>query len=274
MNLAMPPFDDLYVRKAVNYAVDKARIIQIKGGPLAGLIAGHIAFDSMENNLLVAYDPYKTPGAQGDLSLAKQEMAKSRYDRDHDGVCDAGACRDLLGLALPGVKSPLAAAEIARDLIPIGIHVRVEVEGPDTLFPKLADPTTHIPLTLATGVGGVFLNASNLMNGDFSSSAIGSSGQNYGLLGASATQLQKWGYLVSSVPQIDDRIKQCLGLVGSSQIQCWASLDQYLMEQVVPWVPLLFETVVAITPPRVVAFSFDQLQNEPALDRIALRPGS
>jgi ABC-type transport system substrate-binding protein len=274
MNLAMPPFDDLHVRKAVNYAVDKARIIQIKGGPLVGVIAGHVAFDSMENNLLVAYDPYKTPGAHGDLSLAKQEMAKSAYDKNHDGVCDVATCRDVLGLALPGTKSPLAAAEIARDLIPIGIHVRVKVEGPDTLFPKLQDPTTHIPLTLATGVGGIFLNASNLMNGTFSSSSIGSSGLNYGLLGASAAQLRKWGYQVSSVPRIDDRIKQCLGVVGRTQIQCWASLDQYIMEQVVPWVPLLFETTVAITPPRVVAFSFDQLQSEPALDRIALRPGS
>jgi hypothetical protein len=125
-----------------------------------------------------------------------------------------------------------------------------------------------------TGVGEVFLNASNLMNGVFSRSAIGSTGQNYGLLGASATQLQKWGYQVSSVPQIDDRIKLCFGLVGSSQTQCWSSLDQYIMEQVVPWVPLLFETAVTITSPRVVAFSFDQLQDEPALDRIALRPGS
>jgi ABC-type transport system substrate-binding protein len=274
MNLAMPPFDDLHVRRAVNYAVDKAQIIQIIGGPLAGRIAGHVAFDSMENNLLVAYDPYKTAGAHGDLSLAKQEIAKSAYDKNHDGVCDVAACRDVLGLVLPAARIPLAAAEIARDLIPIGIHVRVKVERPDTLFPQLADPTTHVPLTLAIGVGGVFLNASNLMGGAFSSSSIGSSGLNYGLLGASAAQLRKWGYQVSSVPRIDDRIKQCLGVVGSSQIQCWASLDQYIMEQVVPWVPLLFLTTVVITPPRVVAFSFDQLQGEPALDRIALRPGS
>jgi hypothetical protein len=46
------------------------------------------------------------------------------------------------------------------------------------------------------------------------------------------------------------------------------------MEQVVPWVPLLFESKVMMTSPRVVAFSFDQFANEPSLDRIALRPGS
>jgi peptide/nickel transport system substrate-binding protein len=275
MNLAVPPFDDIHVRKAMNYVVDKMRVRQIRGGPLAGSIAGHTAFDSMENNLLIAYDPYKTPGDSGDASLAKQEMAKSRYDRNHDGVCDAKACRDVLGLAIgSGSGFEQVGTEIGRELETIGITVRVKAEDTGMLFSQIGDPTKHVPLALTTGWGKDFLNASNFIVPLFSNSQFAGSGLNSSLLGATPAQLHEWGYKVASIPSIDDRIDQCLAIEGGPQIQCWASLDQYIMEQVVPWVPLLFETKVMMTSPRVVAFSFDQFANEPSLDRIALRPGS
>jgi hypothetical protein len=38
--------------------------------------------------------------------------------------------------------------------------------------------------------------------------------------------------------------------------------------------PFSFETNVVIASPRIVAFSWDQFATQPALDRIALRPGS
>ena len=41
-NLAMPPFDDVHVRKAVNWAFDKEGLRQLRGGPPTGEIAGHI----------------------------------------------------------------------------------------------------------------------------------------------------------------------------------------------------------------------------------------
>jgi hypothetical protein len=63
-------------------------------------------------------------------------------------------------------------------------------------------------------------------------------------------------------------------LSGGGQIQCWASFDQYLMEEVVPWAPFLFESKVIVVSPRIVAFSYDQFGLAPSLDRIALRPGS
>jgi hypothetical protein len=200
-------------------------------------------------------------------------MAKSRYDADHDGVCDADACRDVQVLVLPGAQGPQVAAEIAREVASVGIHVRVEVKRGDELFAELSDPTTQVPLASSIGIGGAYLNTANAISALFSSSQIGASA-NFSLVGASPAQLRHWGYHVSSVPSIDDRIDACLLIQGSAQIRCWASLDQYVMEQVTPWVPLIFENRLMMTSPRVVAFSYDQLVNEPSLDRIALRPGS
>jgi hypothetical protein len=79
---------------------------------------------------------------------------------------------------------------------------------------------------------------------------------------------------VDEVPSADDRIDACQRLVGSAQIPCWAELDQYLMEEVVPWIPLFFEETAFPVSERVAKWSFDQQTGYPALDQIALVPGS
>src|SRR5262249_46363191 len=58
MNLGTPPFDDIHVRKAVNYAIDKDGLRRIGGGPVTGEIAGHFLPHSLINNDLANYDPY------------------------------------------------------------------------------------------------------------------------------------------------------------------------------------------------------------------------
>ncbi len=40
MNLTQPPFDDIHVRRAMNWIIDKAALRQVWGGPLLGKIAG------------------------------------------------------------------------------------------------------------------------------------------------------------------------------------------------------------------------------------------
>ncbi len=72
------------------------------------------------------------------------------------------------------------------------------------------------------------------------------------------------------MPSVDDRIARCQELTGSAQIDCWAEVDRYLTEDVVPWVPLVFENWVGIVSDRVTSWSFDQTQSLPALDRMAL----
>ncbi len=49
-------------------------------------------------------------------------------------------------------------------------------------------------------------------------------------------------------------------------------VDQYLMENVVPWVPYSQDQAAALTSPRVLAYGFDEVSGNPSLDQIALRP--
>ena len=78
MNVAVPPFDDIHVRRAVNYILDKRALIEAHGGDLTGRVLTHYVPDSLENDALSAYDPYATPDEKGSLELARQEQTLAK----------------------------------------------------------------------------------------------------------------------------------------------------------------------------------------------------
>ena len=64
MNLTQPPFDDVHVRRAMNWIMDKTSLRQVWGGPDLGKIANHIVPDPIFDNQLSEFAPYKTPGTR------------------------------------------------------------------------------------------------------------------------------------------------------------------------------------------------------------------
>jgi len=283
MNLAVPPFDDIHVRKAVNYVINKRALVGAYGGELAALVATHIAPDSLENNALADYDPYRTADYQGSLDQAVQEMRQSRYDLEHTGTCSADVCKHILALAINSVANDAGpeflqmAAIISNGLSKIGITVDVQSPVGSVLM-TASDPVAKVPLVLTLGGGKSYLNASSVFAPAF---AIPATTDNAGSfcnpwcsntrVGATPDELRKWGYAVSNVPSIDSRIHEC-SLRIELQAECWTELDIYLMERVVPIAPYAEEQVVQVIPPRVVSYSFDQFANSPAFDQIAVRP--
>ncbi|HJP65610.1 MAG TPA: ABC transporter substrate-binding protein [Actinomycetota bacterium] len=271
MNLAVPPFDDIHVRKAVNFAYDKrAQQQQVEGGHLESDPARHVAWDSLENNLLADYDPYRSADFGGDVAAARAEMRQSRYDRNHDGVCDdpsCGAVRVYFGVPDPSV--PKLVKILKRSLDPIGLVPDVKLVSFDQFFDRFNDPSRFGAMTF-TGEFKVFPNGSTFFD-RFLGSRVGAE---LSLVGASPEQLQQWGYEVTSVPSITTRYDQCVTKVGDAQAKCWAELDQYLMEDVVPWVPTTVHNRQRLVSGRVVHFTYDQFTTLPALDQLALKPGT
>jgi hypothetical protein len=276
LNLAQPPFDDVHVRRAANFVVDKSTYLRARGGPVAQSLSTHIVLNSLEENQLVNYDPYRSDDPAQALALARREMRLSKYDTRHDGTCGAAVCHGIVALAFP-LDDPAqlrGARSVARDLGRIGIGVRIKPLDPPTFFQTISDPTTKVPLGIAPGWGHDFLNASSYITPLFAGPGVGAAGTgpccNYSLVGARPSSLRKWGYPVAHVPGIDDRINDCLGLVGRPQAVCWTALDQYLTEVVVPWIPLTTDNSVNFVPRRVRSISFDQFTGVASLDRIVM----
>jgi peptide/nickel transport system substrate-binding protein len=274
MNLAHPPFDDLHVRRAFSYAVNKANIVEQLGGPLRFRVAHHLVPDSMEDNLLVDYRPYDTPSGAGDIEAAKREMAQSAYDTDGDGICDADACRAIRAMSRGWDDKFLAVAQSVRDdAALIGIELALdEATGFDEFIAPYDDPSDRAAIFIPLGwIKGHPSPSSFFVDQFYSPVALAELG-NGSLVGATTAQLREWGYGDVSVPNVDARIEACLPLTGTAQYECWAALDQYMMENVVPSVSYGSGLGVVLGSTRVTGYSWDQLATAPAFDRIELGP--
>jgi peptide/nickel transport system substrate-binding protein len=270
-NVAEPPFDDVNVRKAVNYAIDKAGMRQLRGGETTGDIAGHIMVNSLLDNQLVDYDPYATPNSQGDLNLAMEAMKQSAYDTNGDGKCDESPdCNDVLAVTDEADPYPKQAALIEQNLEAIGITLDVKPFERGTMYTKCSDPSTHTAICLAPAWGKDYPDAYTFGVPLFDSSYLFPSYGNLALLGADAAYLKKYDYAVTSVPSADDKIAECKAAADEARITCWAELDKMLMEEIVPWVPYLFDNNIDVTSARITNYSFDQFAGLAAYDQMAI----
>jgi len=273
-NLAVPPFDDVNVRKAVNWAFDKQGFRQLRGGPSTGEIAGHIFVNSLQDGILADYDPYQTTNASGDVEKAKEAMALSAYDTDQDGVCDAPECKNILTITDREDPYPEQSALLIQFLEPIGLTLDVKQLERGTMYNKCNDANSKHALCAGPGWGKDYADGVTFGEPLFSSAGLWESCCNYSLVGATDEQLKGWGYDVTGVPSIDEKEDECSGLEpGAERFQCWAELDQQLMEEVVPWVPYLFDNSVDIISENVVNYSFDQFAGLAAFDSMAV-PGN
>jgi peptide/nickel transport system substrate-binding protein len=121
MNLAVPPFTNIHVRKAVAWVLDKSAMLRSLGGASHYSIATHIIPPSLPGGLAASYDPYKTPGENGDLAKAQAEMKQSPFDPKKDGKCDVAACKNLAFINI----SQFAGVDtvVQNDLAKIGIQI-------------------------------------------------------------------------------------------------------------------------------------------------------
>jgi peptide/nickel transport system substrate-binding protein len=270
-NFLVPPFDDIHVRKAFNWALDKQGMRQLRGGETTGEIAGHIMVNSLENNLLKDYDPYATPNSAGDIAKAKAEMAQSKYDTNHDGVCDAPECSNILAMTDREDPYPKQAALIAPIMQQIGLTFDVKELERTTMYSKCNDLHALAGICLGPAWGKDFPAGYTFAGPLFDSSALFPSCCNYDGLGATSAQIKEFGYTaVTSVPSVDDKIAACAKTQGDALFQCWADFDSYLMENVVPFAPYLFDNSVDITSDNVINYSFDQFAGLAAFDQMAV----
>ena len=270
MNLTQPPFDDLHVRIAANYVMDKEGLRRARGGSTSGDIAHHIVPDTMFNNELEDYKPYGTEGDAGDLEQAKEHMAQSKYDTDQDGVCDAPECKNVLHVNRNTDLWVAMEPIIEESFRKIGIQV-VTREFEDA-YTVIQTVKRQVPVSTVPGWGKDYADPSTFMVLFDSRSIIPEGNINYSLVGLTpelATEVGAKG-TVEGIPSVDADIDHCNELTGDERLDCWSDLDKKLMEEVVPWVPYLDASNIDVIGPSVTKYEYDQFSGITAYAHVAV----
>jgi peptide/nickel transport system substrate-binding protein len=130
MNVNQPPFDDLRVRQAMNYAVDKDRIIaEVYDGRAIALAGPLSPYNGSVNQALTPY-PYDPQVA---LSLLEEA---GWTDSDGDSILDSEGLPFAFTIDTLEVWDPLAE-EIADQLRMIGIDVTLRLWERSVIRPHL-----------------------------------------------------------------------------------------------------------------------------------------
>jgi peptide/nickel transport system substrate-binding protein len=274
MNLTQAPFDDIHVRKAMNYIIDKQALRLAWGGAVEGQIATHIVPPVLYNNGLAEYDPYATPNEAGDLAKAEAEMKQSKYDPGKSGQCTASACKGVLMIgdtrALDNRMIPIIQADAKK----IGITFTVrQING---AYTTIQTSSKNIPFSERPGWGKDYADASTFFAELFDGAAIIPQGNtNYSLVGVTpalntSKKLGLTGNL-KGIPSVDSNIATCQTKLGQDRITCWENLDKKLMTSVVPWIPYLWSNNVFIVGPNVTHWNYDQFSDGPAYSQVSVK---
>ncbi len=274
MNLTQPPFDDVHVRRAMNFIMDKHALVQAWGGPLVGDVANHIVPDSLLSNLLSDYAPYKTAGDHGSVAKAKEAMKGSKYDTDKNGTCGATECKNVLLIAdtrqVDTKMLPVIAAERARRSASPSRCARSRAR---TRRSRRRRRTSRSP----SGPAGGRTTPTRTPSSARCSTAARSSRpatrttRSSGSRPSQCKSLKVTGNC-TNVPSVNKRPRQVRQPRRSAaHTACYAALDKKLMTHVVPWVPYLWSTVTRITSKNVTKYEFDQFATTPAYAHLAVK---
>jgi peptide/nickel transport system substrate-binding protein len=266
MNWATPPFDDIHVRKAANWIMDKAGILQAWGGTTFGEIATHnLPPIVLGDKLTGEYNPYASEGNRGDEAKAKEEMKQSKYDSNKDGVCDAAACSNLVMINRNVTPWTDAEAVVVSSLDKIGIKVKPRELASSAAYTTIQTVKNMIPIALNAGWGKDYADPYAFVGALFDSRSIIATGNtNYPLLGLTPEQAQQLGIKYPegvTIPSVDADVDECQKIPATQLDQrneCFANLDRKMMEESVPWVPYLWAKNITVTAPSVTKFEFDQ----------------
>jgi peptide/nickel transport system substrate-binding protein len=269
MNLTQPPFDDVHVRKAMDWIVNRNAMRKAWGGPIAGDIAQHVIPNSLVAGL-EKYDPFKTPGGQGSLPKALAEMKQSKY-ATKGGVCSAKACKNVLLISDTRAVDKLLLPALQASAAKIGITFAVRtVTG---AYPVIQTTANNIPISTRPRWFKDYADPSTFVDPLWVGKYIQPSGnRNYSLVGLKPSQVSALGVkgTTTNIPSIDKLAVECAPTTGQARLLCYGKIDKVITGDIVPWVPYMWPNTVTILGPKVTKWNFDQSAGFTALAHVAV----
>jgi len=267
INPLAPPFDDIHVRKAVNYIIDKAGLVKAYGGSLRAVPATTIEPPSV-NPATADYDPYASADFAGDQTKAEDEMKQSKYDTNQDGQCDAPECKGFLFMSRSTDPWPQMDQVAMQDFAKIGLQPKLSEVDTTTGYTTLQSVKKLIPISLVPGWGKDYASPFGFNYFLFDSRAgLGcDTATNYALVGMTPDQAKECGVDAEynkvtaefgPFLSIDSKMDECVAKSAAEVNDCFAEMDKTLMEDIVPWAPWAWAKNLVITGTTTTHYEYD-----------------
>lgn len=222
LNIASPNNDgamsDLLVRQAFSYAVNKAAIVQVGGGPLVKEATHQVLTSSV-----LGYEPfdlYPTPGNAGDPERARALLAEAGYP---DGI-------DVKFSYAAGGRYDLYAAALEADLAKAGIRVTLQPAPSRTVMTQVYQNRQ------ATNAGVWDIGMTSVRIG-----WVGDSARTMivPMFHGEACEQSTSNWTCYNNPEVNALIDQALSAGDADEAAlAWAAADRMIMEDA-PVVPLI-----------------------------------
>jgi peptide/nickel transport system substrate-binding protein len=248
MNTRVAPFDDVRVRRALNYAVDHARLAQLIGPPVLTQASCQVLPQG-----LPGYRPYcpytRSPtdaGAWTGPDLVKARRLVAASERRGTSVTI---------LALPPTAA--AARELTSTLRLLGFPARTRVLPPDKFFPLANDPSQRVQASVS-GWGADYLSASGFLFNLFDCRAF------------KPNSTDNTNFSEFCDPRTQAAMERAEGEPDSGAAgRLWAIADRRLTDAA-PVVPLVTQRGMTILSPRVENFQYHPLWGV-LVDQLSIR---
>jgi CSLREA domain-containing protein len=207
LNSSRPPFDDVNLRKAVNFAVDRATLARLSAG---GGDLGGAATDQLIAPGMFGYHDVSIYPTGGDLAQATALAALAHVDTTHRVTATLYTTAD-------NPARHAMALEIQRDLARIGVDVQIVEQSTNTLFGQTLPAGTD-DMALFAWIYGAVDPA-----GVFDTIVRSGASQNYSRYSNSA---------------IDSRIDAADATPAPGRYDLFAALDGDVMRDEAPAIPI------------------------------------
>ncbi|MDD7928123.1 ABC transporter substrate-binding protein [Microbacterium thalli] len=228
LNTTKPPFDDVRVRQAVNWALDRASIQNASGGNQLADVATTIIPPAVSGHL--DYDLYPSDGSTGDVDEA---MA----------LLEEAGLGDGFEFTLDIRTNPVAQAQaeaVQQGLERIGANVKLNVIDTSIYYETIATPSQQNNAAITGWCPDWASSASTFIPPLFDGAAIAEKGNQ------NLAQLDD--------PAVNERIGEIRAMTDvDAANEAWGELDQQIME-LAPIAPMVFENGIFLPGENIAGY--------------------
>jgi peptide/nickel transport system substrate-binding protein len=171
LNTQKKPFDNLHVRRAATYALDRNAFRLAAGGPITGMIATHFIGPDFKGRGFEAaggftFNPFSSPGFRGSVAKAKAELRKAGYA---NGTYTGPAVTALvINISTLVNQGKVLAASLAK----IGMKVTLKAVSADAMYTICGTPKREPEMCPNVGWGPDFKDPVTLLDLTFNGKYI------------------------------------------------------------------------------------------------------